>query len=321
MNNPLNVLLVDDSEDDYIITRDLFYETEDSQVNLEWVTSYDEALERIKQRRHDVYIFDYSLGEHTGVELLEWAVELGVTVPVIIQTGHRDREIDLQAMRAGATDYLVKGRTDASLLERTVRYAAEHVRRLEMLRDLTVRDELTGLYNRRELDRLLKKEVKRCLRYSHPISLIIVDIDDFKSINDTFGHIVGDNVLRSIARLLFAELRSTDSLARYGGDELALILPETSDSGTLQLAERIRLIIEAHDFAYVPPSAHGTGSLSKLAPTISLGIATAGGDIDTAEALFSAADRALYRAKRGGRNRTVSFATLPVHAPAQITLK
>jgi diguanylate cyclase (GGDEF)-like protein len=321
MNDSLNVLLVDDSEDDYIITRDLFSETEDSKVNLEWVTSYDEALERIKQRRHDVYIFDYSLGEHTGVELLEWVMELGISVPVIIQTGHRDREIDLRAMRAGATDYLVKGRTDASLLERTVRYAAEHVRRLETLRDLTVRDELTGLYNRRELDRLLKIEVNRCLRYRHPLSLVIVDIDDFKSINDTFGHIAGDNVLRSISQLLADELRSTDSIARYGGDELALILPETAESGSLQLAERIRLIVEAHDFAYVPPSTHSTGHLSYLAPTISLGIATAGGDIDTAEDLFAAADQALYRAKRSGRNRTVSFAAQTVLTPAQITLK
>lgn len=312
MNDTLNVLLVDDSEDDYIITRDLFSETQDSKVSLEWVTSYDTALERIKQRCHDVYIFDYSLGEHTGVELLEWAVELGIRVPVIIQTGHRDREIDLQAMRAGATDYLVKGRTDASLLERTVRYAAEHVRRLETLRDLTVRDELTGLYNRRELDRRLNEEVSRCRRYSHPLALVMIDIDNFKSINDRFGHIAGDEILHAISQLLAEQLRTTDTIARYGGEELAVILPETSESGTLLVAERMRMAIATHDFAPVTPAVRHNGQPSWLSLTISLGVACAYEGLYTADSLLAAADQALYQAKRSGRNRTVSFTTLSI---------
>jgi diguanylate cyclase (GGDEF)-like protein len=304
----LNVLLVEDSEDDYIITRDLFSETEESTVNLEWVDNYDAALERIGQRCHDVYVFDYYLGQHTGVELLEWAIGHGIHAPVILLTGQREREIDLQAMMAGATDYLVKGPTDASLLERTVRYANEHARRLNALRDLTIRDELTGLYNRREMDRLLQEEVSRCLRYDHPLALVMIDIDGFKSINDTFGHIVGDNVLRSIAQLLAEKVRSTDSIARYGGDELALILPETSESGTFLMAERMRMAVAAHDFGAVQPSVHSTGHLGRLSPTISLGVACTGAGIHTAESLFMAADQALYQAKRSGRNCTVSFA-------------
>jgi diguanylate cyclase (GGDEF)-like protein len=303
----LSVLLVEDSEDDYIITRDLFSETEDCTINLEWVNNYDSALERIGQKCHDVYVFDYYLGQHTGVELLEWAVEHGVRAPVILLTGQREREIDLQAMMAGATDYLVKGRTDASLLERTVRYAHEHARRLDTLHDLATRDELTGLNNRREMDRLLHREVSRCQRYSHPLSLIILDIDNFKSINDTFGHLAGDYVLRTISQLLAEQLRSTDSIARYGGDELALILPETSENGTSLIAERMRLAVAAHDFGPVQPSVHSTGHLGRLSPTISLGVACAGTGIYTAESLFAAADRALYQAKLSGRNCTVSL--------------
>lgn len=307
MSVPLNVLLVDDSEDDYIITRDQFTETQDYKINLEWATSYDNAIECIEQGRHDVYVFDYYLGEHTGVELLEWAAEHGVRAPVIILTGQRDREIDLQAMRAGAADYLVKGRTDATLLERTIRYAHEHARRVDELRDLATRDELTGLYNRREMDRLLQGEVSRCRRYEHSLALVMVDIDDFKSINDTYGHITGDNVLRSIAKILGEQLRTTDRIARYGGDELALILPETSERGTLLMVERMRMAVAAHDFGIVRPSVHSTGHLSRLSPTISLGVACAGNGAYTAESLFAAADRALYQAKRGGRNRTVSI--------------
>lgn len=310
MSSPLNVLLVDDSEDDYIITRDLFTDGEESNVCLEWVTNYDAALERIGQKCHDVYIFDYFLAEHTGLDLLEWAVENGVRSPVIILTGQRDREIDLTVMRAGAADYLVKARTDASLLERTVRYASEHTRRLEMLRDLSMRDELTGLYNRRELDRILKAEVSRCQRFGHPLALVIIDIDNFKSINDTFGHMGGDMVLRSLAQLLASELRSPDSIARYGGDELVLVLPETSESGALLVAERMRIAVAAHDFASALASDASRGQPSKLTVTISLGVACADQGIYTPESLFEAADRTLYNGKRSGRNRaTFSAAT------------
>jgi len=232
-------------------------------------------------------------------------VDDGIDAQVIMLTGHRDHDIDLQAMKVGATDFLLKGRTDASLLERTVRYASEHARKLVKLRELATRDELTGLYNRREMDRLLQKEVSRCLRYGHPLSMVIIDIDNFKAINDTFGHIAGDNVLRSIAQLLTEKLRSIDSIARYGGDELALILPETSESGALLLAERMRMTVEVYDFGAVQPCVHSTGVLSSLSPTISLGVACTDDGIHTPEGLFMAADRALYRAKRSGRNRTV----------------
>jgi diguanylate cyclase (GGDEF)-like protein len=317
MGSLLNVLLVEDSEDDYVITRDLFSETHDNGINLEWVTSYDTARERIRHRCHDVYIFDYHLGQHTGVELLEWAMEQGVYAPVILLTGQRDREIDLLAMYAGATDYLVKDRTDAALLERTVRYAYEHARRLDTLRDLAIRDGLTGLYNRREMDRLLKAEVSRCQRYGHSLGLVMIDIDNFKAINDTLGHLAGDNALRSIAHLLAEKLRSPDSIARYGGDELILILPETSESKTLLVAERLRTAVAAHDFAAVPHN----GQLPRLSLTISMGVACTGDGIYTDESLFAAADLALYQAKQRGRNCIVSVGhtllpTAPLLIPA-----
>lgn len=310
MSGLLNVLLVDDSEDDYVITRDLFSETEGSLVKLEWVIDYDTALQRMNQRRHDVYIFDYYLGEHTGLELLEWAVEQGLRSPVIILTGHKDREVDLQVMKAGATDYLVKGGTDSTLLERTVRYASEHARKLDALRDLAIRDDLTGLYNRRQMDKLLEEEVNRCLRYSHPLSLIILDIDNFKSINDTYGHLAGDQVLRSIAGMFADRLRSTDSIARYGGDELAVILPETSERGSLMVAERMQLAVAAHDFTAALTPEQRARQLPGLCPTVSIGVACASDGDYTAESLFAAADPALYQAKRAGRNRTVSSSTL-----------
>lgn len=238
---------------------------------------------------------------------MEWVLEQGVRAPVIILTGQRDREIELQAMQAGATDYLVKGRTDASLLEHTVRYASEHARRLETLRDLAVRDELTGLYNRREMDRLLKVEVSRCQRYGHPVALILLDIDHFKAVNDTFGHLAGDTVLRAIAQLLAQNLRSPDSIARYGGDELVLILPETSASAALLVADRLRLAVAAHEVTVERPAVLGGGQPSRLSLTISVGVACAQVGSYTAESLFAAADQALYQAKQRGRNCAVAL--------------
>src|SRR5918995_50439 len=117
----LSVLLVEDDEDDYVIIRDLLSEME--RFELEWVTDYDDALKAIERKEHDVCLLDYRLGEHSGLELLREALERGHKGPIILLTGQGDREVDLEAMQAGAADYLVKGQIDAPLLERSLRYA------------------------------------------------------------------------------------------------------------------------------------------------------------------------------------------------------
>ena len=122
----LHILLVDDDEDDYVITRDLLAEVKDSRFNLDWMDTYDAARAIIAQNRHDVYLVDYRLGEHTGLELLDEAVQNGCRAPIILLTGQGDRTLDVEAMKMGAADYLVKGQIDAQLLERSIRYALEH---------------------------------------------------------------------------------------------------------------------------------------------------------------------------------------------------
>ncbi len=133
---PVRVLLVEDDEDDYLLTRDLFSEISGQAFQLEWVSNYDEALRVLAQDRHDVYLFDYRLGLRTGLELLSRAVTAGSKGPVILLTGEREREIDLEAMRSGAADFLVKGQFDAALLERAIRYAIEQKRDRDALRQL-----------------------------------------------------------------------------------------------------------------------------------------------------------------------------------------
>lgn len=127
-SRPLNVLLIDDDEDEYIITRDLLSEINAEGYHLEWIAVYDEALEAIAQERYDVYLLDYRLGEHTGLDLLEDAIQMGCTAPIILLTGQGDRRIDIEAMKAGAADYLDKATISASILERSIRYAVERYR-------------------------------------------------------------------------------------------------------------------------------------------------------------------------------------------------
>jgi diguanylate cyclase (GGDEF)-like protein len=163
-----------------------------------------------------------------------------------------------------------------------------------LLRELAVVDELTGLRNRRFFERTIQYEVDRMRRYDRHLSVVMIDVDHFKSINDQHGHPVGDEVLKCVSRFLEQGVRKSDLAARYGGEEFALVLPETPSLGAVQVAERIREAIEG-------------ASMSGIRITASFGVATTArgwtGDIP---AIVRAADQALYHAKRTGRNKVVS---------------
>lgn len=135
----LKVLLVDDDEDDYIITRDLLSDLPSYNVKLDWTVDFIEAMEHISGRIHDIYLVDYRLGEHTGLELVDEAIRDGCRAPIILLTGQGDRDVDLEAMKAGAADYIVKGRLNADILDRAIRYSMER-RRAETIRDKLISD-------------------------------------------------------------------------------------------------------------------------------------------------------------------------------------
>lgn len=160
---------------------------------------------------------------------------------------------------------------------------------------LATTDPLTGCLNRRALIEQLETELERVSRYGLAISILMIDLDRFKAINDRYGHLVGDSVLRQVGDLLRREVRSVDAVARYGGEEFVVVLPETSVKGGLIFAERIRARIEAHDFAEVG---------DPVQATVSIGVAgVSGSETANPESLIALADKALYRAKNGGRNQ------------------
>jgi diguanylate cyclase (GGDEF)-like protein len=490
--NRLRVLLVDDDEDEYLLTKSMLADCaylsdrrEPVGFRLDWVSSYEAALEAFEGQQHDVYLLDYHLGSRDGLQLLREVTAKGCTKPVILMTGRGSYDLDIEAMKAGATDYLVKGELSAPLLERTIRYSIERKRAEEEIRQSAERaqglaalsqafaeasldlqevlkiiprriaqafgdgcilrlvsedgqwltpvafgppratahllgekelearrqpaqeglagqvfrtsrpllveeapvplrpserepahgfeelefypwvngtpvqsllivplsaqgrligtlsalrfqasrpytagdvvffqdvagravlaienallhaevqktaitDALTEVYNRRGLFELGRREIERARRFSRPLSAIMVDLDHFKTVNDTHGHAAGDQVLRIAGHRLRSAVRDVDILGRYGGDEFIILLPETDLYVACTVAERIRQRIAVPFLLEVIP-----GDRPEWGLTASLGVAGLEGEAQDLAMLIDRADAASYLAKHAGRN-------------------
>ncbi|WP_374339531.1 diguanylate cyclase [Leeia sp.] len=170
---------------------------------------------------------------------------------------------------------------------------------LQRINELATHDDLTGCYNRRFLFNLLQQEQQKSLRYRHPVSLILLDLDHFKQVNDQHGHLIGDEVLRALVQRCIPQVRQTDTIARYGGEEFVIVMPMTEESTAMMLAERLREYIASQPILDTPP----------LRVTLSAGVA-AFQPGESCEQWLDHADKALYAAKAQGRNRVVSATQL-----------
>jgi two-component system cell cycle response regulator len=172
---------------------------------------------------------------------------------------------------------------------------------MQLSLEMAITDQLTGLHNRRYMSRHLDTLIENAGKSGKPIAFLIIDIDHFKSVNDTYGHDAGDEVLKEFANRISANIRGIDLACRYGGEEFVVVMPDTDMQLAMSVAERLRGSVEKSLFS-ISCAPH------KLAITVSIGIAGSQGSKDTAQALLRRADQALYCAKREGRNRVVSAA-------------
>jgi len=264
--------------------------------------SAEEARVRLEEAQPDIVLLDVFMPKVSGFEFLRELRNAPATstTPVILISALSDTKHIVEGLELGANDYVTKPIVMPILTARmeALLRSAELVRRLEvqteLLSKLAAFDDLTGAYNRRSLFHHLEAELSRCRRYGRSVSVLMVDLDHFKRVNDQHGHLVGDQALRSIVQIMQAELRAMDLLCRYGGEEFCAILPETNHPGATRAAERLRSAVERASIEH-----EGT----KIPLTVSVGGASwsnaAGKEVPD---LLARADEALLEAKRSGRN-------------------
>jgi diguanylate cyclase (GGDEF)-like protein/PAS domain S-box-containing protein len=241
-------------------------------------------------------------GEHTTTHL---QITTG-SLRLAMERRYRRKDGSVVPVEVSDSHIIYGGRDVLCVVARDI---TDRKRAEAILRDLAMRDGLTGLYNRREMQRTLKEVTERYQRFEEPAALVLIDIDHVKSVNDTYGHQVGDDVLRWVSHVLQELARPKDRVARFGGEELAVILPKTDIDTAYQIAERLRRTIAAQPFEFAQ-SVDGNERATLVPLTVSLGVAALGPQIDSGQALIEAADQALYEAKRSGRDCTRIYRTL-----------
>ena len=289
---PFRVLIIDDSRAQATHTERVL---NNAGIITQTLNEPIQAIAYLAEFQPDLIILDMYMPECMGTELAKVIRqhERYVSVPIIYLSAEDDLDKQLDAMNEGGDDFLTKPIKPSHLIA-TVRTRAERARNLKAR---IVRDSLTGLYNHTHSLQLLEDASSRARRDGKPLCFAMIDIDHFKKVNDTYGHPMGDRVIKSLALFLKQRLRKTDHIGRYGGEEFAVVLPDTCAEDALKVLNDIR-----QRFAEI----HYPAQPADLSCTFSCGIAELTPDADI-KSLTQQADEALYRAKHGGRNRVERF--------------
>ena len=288
----VNILVVDDEEVMRDLLRDVLTETG---YHVETTSSGEEAVEKVKQGNFSIVISDLKMPGMSGIEVLRKVKAVDSNTCVIMITAYPSIESVTEAMHEGAYDYIIKPFNIEEInlvLRRAVerQYLLGEAVQKEFYQEISILDGLTGLYNHRHFYEILPREIERAQRYKHSLSVLMIDLDDFKKYNDTNGHLAGDKLLQDLASVLVRTVRSADIVFRYGGEEFTVVLPETTKQTGVEVAKRLF-----------------KSAREKLPVTLSVGIAAYPDDGQTTEEVVTKADFAMYQAKQLGKDRICVF--------------
>lgn len=292
---PLGRILI--AEDDADFRRILSRRAARMGLEVDQVQNGREAIDAFKHNSYDAIVVDLYMPEFGGLEVIEAVREYDPDVESLILTGSASVETAVEALRAGVYDYLTKPLESMTEFEMALtralerrRLIKENQRLFEENKRLAVTDPLTALSNRHKLQEVLLGELERASRYNRPLSIIMIDMDELKAINDSFGHPAGDEALKKVSKVITQSIRKVDLAARYGGDEFVIVLPEADTSVAASVAQRIHQEVTKL-------------KIESIMLSISLGVASWNKTYTTPELFIEAADRAMYQAKRSEGDR------------------
>ena len=292
MVEPPTILLIEENETGYVRTRTLLRESFGDQLHLDWIRDWEDARAAIQKDAHDVYLVDYRLGRRDGVDLIGAMSQIRFAAPFIVLTDEDSEEVDAEAMKCGASDYLVKSEITAPLLARAIRYAVERKRVERRLTFLAECDALTGLANRAVFHSRLADAIAQARRKESVMAVLLLDLDQFKDVNDTLGHPVGDLLIQQAAKRLSRCTRASDTVARLGGDEFAVVATNLANTDDITvLARKISAALSE------PFDLDG----HQISTSASIGITVYPLDNGDTHQILKHADLALYQAKRTNR--------------------
>ncbi|MDP1602196.1 MAG: GGDEF domain-containing response regulator [Legionella sp.] len=299
--NIINVLLINSNKKEQGLLRDLLSFAKYVNHQLNCLSDAKNGVHEILCGEYDICLIDYHLGNDEGLNLIHTIRDNGVVTPLVLLMNEENTEIETKALKAGAVDYLHKKEINSQLLERVIRYAIERkqnedevIKINKQLKYLATNDVLTGIGNRNQFIHTLPLVVEHCIRNKQTIAIISLDLDQFKQVNDTFGHKFGDLLLQQAATRLKGNLRKIDNIFRLGGDEFIIIID--GDINKTKVTQLVLKIIAIFSTPF-------TLNEQKCQISTSIGITMARYDeMHSPEQLTKEADIALYSAKKKGRN-------------------
>lgn len=288
----ISVMVIDDDPDDFYLVNDMLSRSRWKTFQVAHCDSLETAAQKLESTRVDIVLLDLGLGPLQGLRTLDAFIGLGYQVPVVVFTGVNDEQLGEQAIKMGAEDYLPKNEASSALLSRTITYAIERHALVEQLERRANEDALTGLANRHALFKQTEVLINNLERNGLTLAVALLDLDDFKGVNDHWGHNAGDQVIINFAKRLQGNLRSSDLVARIGGDEFVWVLTNYKSTQSLRdvLEKKLGTLIEPLDLEDHPEA-------PKDLIKVSLGVAEWQPGLCLKELLMRA-DQAMYRSKK-----------------------